>query len=223
MNSVTLLGARRRWFALAMPLLFVASVACGVVGRAGEGPVTSVHRDVATFTRVQASNGIGVTIEIGPNTSVDVSAQGNLQPLIATEVENGTLTVRTTEAISTSASIGVTIAMPDIDGISLSGGSPGVVTGVAGDRFDVTLDGGATLTASGQANRIILNCAGGAAAELGELLAASVAVNADGGASATVNASDEVSGRASGGASVVVRGDAILNVESSGGASVSRG
>lgn len=181
-------------------LLAVAVSACGLIGRAGEGPLTSETRPVTGLSRVDASNGIGVTVQIGQTTSVEVSAQANILPIIATTVEGGTLKIRSTEGFSASAGVGVTVVMPVLDAITLSGGSQGVVEGITADRFEITMDGGANLTASGRATTITLRVSGGAVARLESLTAQTVNLQVSGGANVTVRASAEVAGTADGGA-----------------------
>ena len=209
-------------FALAL-LLVVSLSACGLVGRAGEGPLTTETRQVTGFTRVDATNGIGVTVRIGQTTSVEVSAQANILPIIATDVEGNTLTIHGTAGFNTSTGVGVTVVMPALAAITLSGGSQGVVEGLDTDRFEIALDGGADLTATGTASVLTLRCSGGSSARLDALAAETVNVQASGGANVTLRASNEVAGSAEGGAQVTVLGNATLNVETSGGASVTRG
>ena len=196
--------------------------ACGLFGTTGEGPLTSETRPVTGFRRIDASNGIGVTVRFGATTSVEVSAQSNILPIIASTVEGDTLKLRSTSGFTTSAGVGVTVVVPALSAVTLSGGSQGVIEGFAADSLTIALDGGASLTASGTASTITLTASGGAVARLDALTAETVNIQASGGANATVRASREVVGSASGGAHVTVLGDAILNVEASGGASVSR-
>ena len=220
------LTSLRRHLAPEVALVLVTAVflsACGVFGRAGEGPITSETRSVAGFTRIDVNNGIGVTVRIGSVASVEVSAQANILPIIATEVEGDTLEVHSTEGFRTSTGVGVTVVTPTLASITLSGGSQGVIEALTVDRLEIHLNGGAGLTASGTATAITLSCSGGSTARLEGLAAQTVSVDANGGASATVRASTEVIGSANGGARVTVLGDATLNVETSGGASVTRG
>lgn len=197
--------------------------ACSFLGRPGEGPLTSETREATGFTRIDASNGIGVTVNIGSTTSVEVSAQANILPIIATTVDGDTLKICSTQSFNTSLGVGVTVVMPALAGITLSGGSQGVIEDLANVRLDVALDGGANLTATGTATTTTLACSGGAGADLSALASEQVTIEASGGANATVRASSEVTGSASGGAHVTVLGNAVLNVETSGGASVTRG
>ena len=164
-----------------------------------------------------------MTVRIGSVASVEVSGQANILPIIATEVEGDMLKVHSTEGFRTSTGVGVTVVTPTLAGITLSGGSQGVIEGLSVDRLEIHLDGGAGLTASGTAASIILSCSGGSTAGLEGLMAQTVTIDANGGANATVRASTEVVGSANGGARVTVLGDATLNVETSGGANVTRG
>lgn len=207
-------------------LLLSAAVltACGLIGRTGEGPITTEARPVvAGFTRVDVTNGIGVTVRIGPTASVEVSGQANILAIIATTVEGDTLRIHSTEGYTSSTGVGVTVVTPTLAGITLSGGTQGVFEGLNVDRLEIALNGGAGLTATGTAASITLSCNGGSTAGLEALASERVTIDANGGANATVRASTEVVGSASGGARVTVFGDATLNVETSGGASVTRG
>ncbi len=204
-------------------LLAAILAGCGLIGRSGEGPLTTEPRDVTGFTRVEAGNGTGVTVRIGTQTSVQVSAQANILPIIATDVTNGTLRIHSTEGFTTSAGVSVTVVMPTIDGVSLSGGSQGVLEGVDAGHLEIDLSGGAVLTASGAATALTLDAGGGSIARLDALETDTVTVRITGASNGTVRAVVEVAGSASGGAHLTVLGEAVLNVETSGGASVTRG
>ena len=212
----------RAWGASSCIVLLAITVAgCNFLGRAGEGAMTTESRQVAAFSNVEAGGGINVAITIGTTASVEVRAQPNILPIIATDVEGGTLKIHGTEAYNTSEPVLVIIVTPALTRIDLSGGSQGTADGVTGDQLAVGLSGGAGLTATGSVSVLTLNVSGGARADLGGLAAETVAVNASGGANARVSASNAVSGSASGGSHVTVIGGATVLVNSSGGASVS--
>ena len=198
----------------------VVSGACDIGGTRGEGAVTSETREVDTFSKVETGNGINVTIVIGTPADVEVSAQGNILPIIETGVASDTLRIRSTKGFSTSEGVEVVITTPQLDGMVLSGGSHGTVDGLAADAFDAELSGGSVLTANGTAGTVSLATSGGAVAELEGLTAGTVTVDVSGGSRAEVRATDAVSGSASGGSNVTVFGDADTQVDATGGASV---
>jgi hypothetical protein len=195
---------------------------CGSSSVTGKGPVQTETRKADAFTRIEVSGGIGVTVRIDPTNALEVSAQENILPIIATDVEGDTLRIRSTESYSTSEGVEVAVATPALVGIWMSGGSQGRIEGLDAERLDIELSGGAGVTATGTATSVALNMTGGSRASLENLTATTITLDLSGGATATVQASDRVSGSASGGSRASVLGDAQLNVEVSGGGEVTR-
>jgi hypothetical protein len=207
--------------AAAILAVAVLATGCsGLIGTRGDGPITAETRQAEAFTRIEAGFGIAVTVTIGPAQPLEVHAQANILPIIATDVQGGTLLIRGTREFNTAVPVEVAIVTPTLDAISLSGGSHGHVAGLAADRLEIQLSGGADLAASGSAADVELTSSGGSQAHLSDLSTQTVSLELSGGATAAVNASDQVKGSAAGGSHASVRGAATLNVTSSGGAEV---
>jgi hypothetical protein len=203
--------------------LAMAIAGCDLAGTRGEGAVESEARDVGAFSRIEASAGVRVSARIDPARTLEVRAQGNIVPIIVTEVTNDTLRIHTAHGYTSSEGVDVIVATPTLSRIVLSGGSHGTIEGLAADRLDIELSGGSTLTATGTASAVALEMSGGSTAGLENLSAASISVDLSGGGTATVRASDAVHGSATGGSRVTVFGDADLDVDTSGSASIDRG
>jgi len=208
--------------AIAATIVFAGLAGCESSRLTGDGPVQSETRKADAFTRIAVSGGIGVTVRTGPTPALEVSAQENILPVIATDVEGDTLRIRSTESYSTSEGVEVAVTTPALVVISMSGGSQGRMEGLDAERLDIELSGGAGLTATGTATSVALNMTGGSRASLENLTATTITLDLSGGTTATVQASDRVSGSASGGSRVSVLGDPQLNVEVSGGGEVTR-
>lgn len=218
------IGSKRMTMTLSATALATMVVAgssgCGASRVTGEGPVQSETRQAGSFSQIEVSDGIGVTVRIGPAESLEVSAQESILPIITTDVEGDTLQVGSSEAYTTSEGVEVVVVTPALDRLSMSGGSQGLVGGLDVQRLDIELSGGAGVTAMGASDSVTLNMTGGSRASLEDLAAETIILDLSGGANATVQASDEVSGSASGGSRVTALGDAQVNVEVSGGAEV---
>ena len=206
--------------AAAVVALSISLTACGLVGTRGEGAVTTETRQTDDFSSIESGGGIHVSIGIGEASSLEVSAQGNVLPLIVTEVVDDTLRIRSSTGYTTTARVAVTLTTPQLDRIQLSGGSHGDIDGLAADEFDVQLSGGSVLTASGTANTVMLGVSGGSVGQLGGLTATTVEVDLSGGSRAEVRATDHVNGSASGGSRVSVAGGADASVNVTGGSQV---
>ena len=199
------------------------SAGCGVFGTRGVGGVTSETRQVGEFTSIDASAGIGVTVRIGPAEPLVVEAQENLLPLIRTEVVGATLKIDGKEGFTSTQPIQVTVVVPALVGVTLSGGSQATIDGLAADSLSASISGGSAVTASGRVDALELSASGGSRANLENLSTRTATFEAEGGSVANVRVSDLATGSASGGSKVTVFGDATLDVETSGGAEVSHG
>lgn len=189
----------------------------------GQGPVTSETREVGAFSRIEATSGIRVEVRIGPSEAVKVTAQENLLPVIATDLRGDTLGIEARKDFTTIEPVTVTVVVPALDGITLSGGSQAVIDGLDTESLELRIRGGAQVTAAGSVGSLALDADGGATASLKDLSVRVATVSLESGASTTLTASDEVSGTAAGGARLTVLGGADVSVEESGGAVVARG
>jgi hypothetical protein len=212
---------RRIRRAISISLLVLVGALAGCVQ--GQGPVTSEAREVGAFSRIEASAGIRVVVRIGPSEAVEVTAQENLLPVIATDLRGDTLSIEASEDFTSLEPVTVTVVVPALDGITLSGGSQAVIDGLDAESLELRIRGGAQVRAAGSVGSVALHADGGATASLEDLSVRVATVSMDGGATATLTASDDVTGTAAGGSRLTVLGDAVLSVEESGGSVVARG
>jgi len=212
-----------RFLVGAAALLAFAAVATGCTGANGDGGNIAETRPVGAFQRIETTYGIDVVVHIGPAQPIEVRAQANILPLVTTAVAGGTLHIAASQELNALVAVTVVITTPDIDGIALSGGADGTVTGFAGDQLDVAMSGGGDLTVEGTAEQVSVDASGGSEAHLSKLAIRTLDVELSGGSGVEARVSNEVRGSASGGAHVTINGDARLSVQTSGGAQVGRG
>jgi putative autotransporter adhesin-like protein len=204
--------------ALALVLGTMLLAGCSLMLRA-TGAETTESRSVGAFTTIDVSDGIGVDLRIGPDRSLEVQAQADALPLIATDVEGDVLRIHATGDYLAQPVV-VTIVTPLLEGVSLSGGSRADVEGLASAEFVARLSGSSNLGASGSVDVLDLGSSGASRSELDRLEAARVRIDLSGSSVAEVRASTEVSGSASGGSRVTIRGGAAVDVASTGGSVV---
>jgi hypothetical protein len=208
---------------LALAVIALLSVGCDLIGRSGAGPVKSETREVKAFTKIDVSGGINVNVSIGPLKPLEVSAQENILPLIATDVEGDTLRIHGTGSYTSSEPVVVTIVTPDLSTVTSSGGSAVTIEGLQADALDLNMSGGSGVTAKGAVKTLTIEASGGSRFTLGELAANGATVDLSGGANGTVQATATLRGSASGGAHLTVLGNASVDVSTSGGAEVTHG
>jgi Putative auto-transporter adhesin, head GIN domain len=204
----------------ALVALSITTLACDQFGTRGEGEVATDTRQTDSFSRIESGGGIHLSVEIGAASPIDVRAQGNILPLIVTEVVDGTLQIRSSKSYTTSETVEVTLATPRLERVVLSGGSRGTIDGLAADTFGADVSGGSVLTATGTAGALTLDITGGSVAEIDGLTATTIDADLSGGSRANVTATGSVTGSASAGSTISVAGGATTSVNTTGGSTV---
>jgi hypothetical protein len=88
-------------------------------------------------------------LALGATTSVQVSAQQNLLPLVSTTVTGGKLTAQTTQSVVASGPVTVTVVTPALTALTTSAGAFVEATGVSGDTFALVSDTGSNIKIAG--------------------------------------------------------------------------
>ena len=184
----------------------------------GQGPVVTEDRQVEPFTTVETKNGIKLVLSIGATTSVQVSAQQNLVPLVSTTVSNGKLTAQTTQSVVASGPLTVTVVTPTLTALTTSAGAFVEATGIIGDSFGLVSDTGSNIKISGTTGNLSITAREGTLLQLDGFAATNVDITATNGVTGTINATGTVTGNASNGVILSVTGGATVNVATSGGA-----
>ncbi|RWX02506.1 head GIN domain-containing protein [Flavobacterium cerinum] len=200
--------------------LFFSS--CDFMGIKGSGNVTTENRTVTgDFTTVNVDDGMEVIIEQGPQSSITVEADDNLQKHIKTEVKNGELYISSDQNISNGAKR-ITVRLTDIKSISCDGGSSIKSSGLLkGNSIDLSSDGGSSvevrveaknlncdssggssLAIVGMAHNIEADASSGSSIEANKLTAHNVKADASSGSSITVNPIDKLTADASSGSTI---------------------
>lgn len=186
----------------------------------GQGPVVTEDRQVEPFTSVEIRNGIKLVLSIGATTSVQVSAQQNLVPLVSTAVSSGKLTAQTTQSVVASGPITVTVVTPSVTALTMSDGAFADVSGIATQSFALDASNGASVGIVGSTETLTINASDGTFLRLGDFAARDVQLTASDGVTGTVNASGSITGSASDGVLLSIAGGGAVNVSTSNGAIV---
>jgi hypothetical protein len=160
------------------PLLFISifvflvSAACGITPNfgfktiVGSGKIVTESREVSDFTRVEVCCGMELYLTQGETESLEIEADDNFMEEITTQVINGSLVVKyrqqTNVSYQPSQSVILTLTMPEVRGVSLSGGGYFETEAIDSEGFDLGLSGGSD-------------------AQIGELVTGDITVDISGG------------------------------------------
>ncbi len=111
-------------------------------GIKGEGPVQTETRSVGDFHAIEMSIAGDVEVSEGETYFVEVQAQGNLLPVLKTEVEDGALKIYFKENVSYSEGVKVRVSAPAFDGFSIGGsGTIRAMTPIRADKMKLEIAG----------------------------------------------------------------------------------
>lgn len=203
--------------------LLFAGLLAGCADVTGSGTMAEETRATGSFTRVSTHSGIELALTIGPATSVKLSGDDNLLPLVLTEVSGGELSIEFDDMQGFSSEIGLRaeVSAPEIVGVGASGGSTLRADGIDADAFSVEVSGGSPVSLHGSCGALDLSASGGSTIDGFGLACKKAALDLSGGSKAELSVSDEVSADLSGGSEVTIAGSPkITHQELSGGSTL---
>ncbi|MFC2004891.1 head GIN domain-containing protein [Chloroflexota bacterium] len=215
---------------------------CGAV--IGSGNVVTENFDFSDFTKLEAQTGFEVELIRSNSYSIEITTDDNIQEYLDVTKSDDTLRIRLTGYLNySSVTLKAKITMPDIYGISLSGGSQAEVTGFSsshdfsaalsgGSRLegDITtgdakfdLSGGSRVTLAGSADDLVIKSSGGSKSILESFPVDNADINISGGGSATIDVSGTLDVNLSGGSKAIYDGEPqIGDIDLSGGSTFSK-
>ena len=158
---------------------------------AGSGRLETRDYNLTGFTKVETANGFEVAITESADYSVSVTADDNLFDHIDIRKSGATLHIGLKRGVlATGTTMGASVGMPQIQGLSLSGGSDGRITGFRSALpLNLALSGGSSLViddARAGTTRLSLS---GASDVSGRLTGTSVTLDLSGASAATLRGS----------------------------------
>ena len=211
---------------------FLTSLAMAISCLSVQAQTVTKQFDVNKFDRIDVGSSIDVTVRQG-NFNVEVDLPSGETKYLDLKTENGVLVARFKRPAGewmssvTRKSPHLTVTMPTLKAVTLSGASDGNISGfrnldevniqlsgasdlimkdVAARRIRLKAQGASDVSLSGSADYLEAEMSGSSDLSAGNLVADEVVVRAQGSSDATVNARRKVSKYARGGSDIVVRG-----------------
>lgn len=190
-------------------------------GVQGSGNVGSDTRALSGFRKIKAGSAVKLDVTVQKGYSVVVEADDNLLTHITTEVDGDTLVIGTRDSISSRSDIKVTISLPELSALDLSGASAAAVTGANGEELNITASGASKVKINGQAKELHADASGASNIDAESLPVENAEAEASGASTITVNALGRADLNASGASTVIYVGDPKeLKQDSSGASSI---
>lgn len=194
-------------------------------GITGSGHLVTQRETFTGFTAVTISDGFRFTITQSTDYGANVTIDDNLVSYVQVTQTGDVLSVGLVPGRFVLSSPRVSISMPDLTRLDVSGGTTGSTTGfVLSHSLVVTASGGSVMTSSGRATNLTASASGGSQLDLTNLRVTNANVDLSGGSTATVNLNGRLDASISGGSQLHYLGNPTLgNINTSGGSGVSGG
>mgnify|MGYP002725744077 CR=1 FL=1 len=204
-----------RQFAVALCLLLPACT-----GTKGSGATKIEAREVGKFSAIEAGGALTLDVTVGRSRSVQVSGDDNIVPLITTEVQGERLVIKSTKSYSSKTPVKVTISVPVITMVSISGAGRLDMRGVKGDSLQVKLSGAAKAQMEGKIGKLELTGSGACKVGALQLHAGLAMVDISGAGEAELSVVEKLMVKISGAGKVRYRGKPQVTEEIDGAGSV---
>jgi hypothetical protein len=191
-------------------------------GTAGSGNIQKQKRVVGAFSSISIEGAFDIVIVCQKPQGLEIEGDGNVLPLITTDVSNNVLHIRNTRSYSTSDPITLKISVPDLEGISASGAGTIEISGMKNEKFAIKANGAPTIRASGETRSLNIDANGAAKIDTHKLRAAQVVVDSKGVAGVEVYAAQQLDVTVSGPSQVIYSGNAVVHKTVNGPGSVEK-
>jgi Putative auto-transporter adhesin, head GIN domain len=166
-------------------------------GTHGDGNKVTQSRQVGAFTAVRVEGSIDAAVKVGGAQAVAVTIDQNLQPLVTTEVSDGTLVIKAKDASWQGKAV-VEITVPALRALSIQGSSDVTIDGGQGDlslaihgsgdlrwngeaaMLEASVSGSGDMKLSGTAEQAKISVAGSGEVKAGGLTAKGAAISVAG-------------------------------------------
>jgi hypothetical protein len=194
---------------LAVMILASLGVGCNMIhdGVAGSGNRQKEKRNVANFTSISTNGAYEIEFVVQPSYSLEIEGDDNILPLIATEVSNNVLHIRSKRSISPRKSISLKISAPNLEAISANGAGRIEISGLKNEKFGLDVNGATTIRVSGETKSLEIDANGATNIDTHRLRADRARVESNGVSKVEVHAANELDVTVSGPSRVTYHGD----------------
>lgn len=187
-------------------IILAAFAAAGLLTLAGcsidriplDGTVATESRDVTDFTSLRIDGEGDVTVTVGPEASLTITADTAVLAELRTRVEGGTLTLEGLAHSGRSYDIHYDITVPSLESLNLAGAAEIDVSGIESEAFSVDLAGAGDVSLEGETGTLTIHLSGAGDVQARGLASEEATVTIAGVGAATVTATGMLKATVSG-------------------------
>jgi Putative auto-transporter adhesin, head GIN domain len=168
----------------------------------GSGVSKTETRKVDSFSEIDVGNALRLQVQIGDKTTLEITGDDNLVPLVKTKVNGDKLEIGFDGSYSSKMGISVKVTTPKLTALSGSGASSLTASDLQGSKFKLSLSGASNATLTGKVDALEVECSGASRLIAKDLPVKTAKVEASGASHVEVAASEQLEAKASGASSI---------------------
>jgi len=177
----------------------------------GSGKRGVQKRDVQPFTSISTEGAYSINVVCQKDQTLEIEGDDNILPLISTDVSNNVLHINSTQNYSVSEPIVLRIALPNLQGLSVSGAGNIEVAGMKSEKFVIDSNGAPQIKVSGTSKEVYINTNGAGKIDTHNLHASKGTVESKGVSHVDVDVADQLDVTISGPSTVTYEGAPTIN------------
>ncbi len=159
----------------------------------GNGKAKTETREISAFDMLEVSGAFEIKISAGQNLqTLSITAEENILPLIATELQGNKLAIYPKKSICTNMAIVVEINVADLVALISSGSDNVTVKGLNTGKFSVTMSGSSDVELAGKAKSLEAGISGAGTLDAKNLKTEETGLNISGSGTANVYATEKL-------------------------------
>ncbi len=195
--------------------------ACRVDLDLGDGPTVTGDVDVTEFTELEIDGAFDVTVDIGPDPSLDYEIGEEIEDRLEIEQNGDRLVIGyDSRPLSIDGPVRIHLTTADLRLVDAEGAVDIEINDLDADRLEVALQGAARVDANGSVTNLILESEGASRFDFGSVEVEEAEITADGASSIDLTNADRVTGSLNGASLLDVSDSAVVNVSTSGASSI---
>ncbi|MEN8191616.1 MAG: head GIN domain-containing protein [Bacteroidota bacterium] len=185
---------------------FVTIYGCAIKDIQEGDRVTKTY-EISDFTKLDVSHAFEVTVRVGDETSLKITAGENIHPDIEVKNKENTLILSIDSFINNVGNIKAEITVKELEGLDASGACKIYIEGINTDSFELDMSGACKGELIGETKKLEVDISGASSLDAKDLRAEKVEVDISGASNAQVYASSSLEAEASGASSITFYGD----------------
>jgi hypothetical protein len=177
-----------------------------LIGIEGDGSIKSEDRPIAEFTRIVVAGAYQIKWT-GGNSTLNITADQNLLPLIKTSVNNGTLQIDSKDNLRPTKTITITLSSASLAEVRLTGANSFKASQITGTDLKLECTGASNITVDGSVTNLRANLTGASKLNAKSLKTQTATLSLLGASNADVTVTDSLKASVTGAGSLTYSGN----------------